>query len=108
MTKKSSLHTVVLKTIAAFRPMTVLTVITIIGAIVAALFPPLILERIVKGRGKEGDIEKLEALAKNIKATALCGLGQTAPNPVLSTMRYFGEEYEAKVAANEAKNREAK
>ena len=47
MTRKSSLNTVVLKTIAAFRPLTVLTVITIIGAIVAALFPPLILERIV-------------------------------------------------------------
>ncbi len=56
-----------------------------------------ILERIVKGRGKEGDIEKLEALAKNIKATALCGLGQTAPNPVLSTLQYFRSEYEAHI-----------
>ena len=56
-----------------------------------------ILERIVKGRGKEGDIEKLEALAKNIKATALCGLGQTAPNPVLSTLHYFRSEYEAHI-----------
>ena len=45
-----------------------------------------ILERIVEGKGEEGDIEKLEALAENIKATALCGLGQTAPNPVLSTL----------------------
>ena len=56
-----------------------------------------ILERIVKGQGQEGDIEKLEALAKNIKATALCGLGQTAPNPVLSTLKYFRSEYEAHI-----------
>ena len=56
-----------------------------------------ILERIVEGKGEEGDIEKLEALAKNIKATALCGLGQTAPNPVLSTLKYFRSEYEAHI-----------
>ena len=56
-----------------------------------------ILERIVEGRGEEGDIEKLEALAENIKATALCGLGQTAPNPVLSTLKYFRDEYEAHI-----------
>ncbi len=56
-----------------------------------------ILERIVAGNGQEGDIEKLENLAKNIKATALCGLGQTAPNPVLSTLRFFREEYEAHI-----------
>ena len=56
-----------------------------------------ILERIVEGKGEEGDIEKLETLAKNIKATALCGLGQTAPNPVLSTLRYFRDEYEAHI-----------
>lgn len=56
-----------------------------------------ILERIVEGKGEEGDIEKLEALAENIKATALCGLGQTAPNPVLSTLRYFRDEYEAHI-----------
>ncbi len=56
-----------------------------------------ILERIVEGKGEEGDIEKLEALAKNIKATALCGLGQTAPNPVLSTLKYFRHEYEAHI-----------
>ena len=56
-----------------------------------------ILERIVEGKGEEGDIEKLEALAKDIKATALCGLGQTAPNPVLSTLRYFRDEYEAHI-----------
>ena len=56
-----------------------------------------ILERIVEGKGEDGDIEKLETLAKNIKATALCGLGQTAPNPVLSTLKYFRDEYEAHI-----------
>lgn len=56
-----------------------------------------ILDNITKGKGKEGDIEKLEELAMNIKQTALCGLGQTAPNPVLSTIRYFRDEYEAHI-----------
>jgi NADP-reducing hydrogenase subunit HndC len=56
-----------------------------------------ILTRIIEGKGEPGDIEKLEILAKNIKASALCGLGQTAPNPVLSTLKYFRDEYEAHV-----------
>ena len=56
-----------------------------------------ILERIVEGKGEEGDIEKLEALAENIKATALCGLGQSACKPVQSTLRYFRDEYLAHV-----------
>ncbi len=56
-----------------------------------------ILERITNGEGEEGDIELLEELAKSIKASALCGLGQTAPNPVLSTIRYFRDEYEAHI-----------
>ena len=56
-----------------------------------------ILERIVEGKGEDGDIEKLENLANAIKATALCGLGQTAPNPVLSTLKYFRHEYEAHI-----------
>ncbi|MEG0048227.1 MAG: NADH-quinone oxidoreductase subunit NuoF [Clostridia bacterium] len=56
-----------------------------------------ILERIVEGKGEDGDIEKLELLASNIKATALCALGQTAPNPVLSTIHYFRDEYEAHI-----------
>ena len=56
-----------------------------------------ILNRIVEGKGEEGDIEKLEELAKTIKSTALCGLGQTAPNPVLSTLRFFRDEYEAHI-----------
>jgi len=53
-----------------------------------------ILERITKGEGKEGDVELLVELANTIKDTALCGLGQTAPNPVLSTIKYFREEYD--------------
>ena len=56
-----------------------------------------ILDRITHGKGEDGDIEKLEKLAKNIKASALCGLGQTAPNPVLSTLRYFRDEYAAHI-----------
>ena len=56
-----------------------------------------ILDRITHGKGEDGDIEKLEKLAKNIKASALCGLGQTSPNPVLSTLRYFRDEYEAHI-----------
>ena len=56
-----------------------------------------ILNRICEGKGKDGDIEKLETLAQNIKNTALCGLGQTAPNPVLSTLRFFRDEYEAHI-----------
>ncbi len=53
-----------------------------------------ILERIVNGQGKDGDIELLEELCTTIKDGALCGLGQTAPNPVLTTIRYFRNEYE--------------
>ena len=56
-----------------------------------------ILQRINNGQGQDGDIERLENLAYNIKNTALCGLGQTAPNPVLSTLRYFRHEYEAHI-----------
>ncbi len=51
------------------------------------------LERITSGEGKPGDIEELESLGNSIKALSLCGLGQTAPNPVLSTIRYFRNEY---------------
>ena len=53
-----------------------------------------ILERITKGEGRDGDIEKLEELAVKIKDGSLCGLGQTAPNPVLTTLKYFRNEYE--------------
>lgn len=53
-----------------------------------------ILERITKGEGKDGDIELLEELAVKIKDGSMCGLGQTAPNPVLTTIKYFRNEYE--------------
>lgn len=56
-----------------------------------------ILTRITKGDGKPGDIELLEELCGGVKDGALCGLGQTAPNPVLSTIRYFRDEYEAHI-----------
>ncbi len=56
-----------------------------------------ILQRITQGAGEEGDLEKLEQMAETIKATSLCGLGQSAPNPVLSTMKYFRDEYEAHI-----------
>lgn len=56
-----------------------------------------ILEKITQGKGEESDIEKLETLANSIKKSALCGLGQTAPNPILSTLRYFRDEYIAHV-----------
>ncbi len=56
-----------------------------------------ILERITKGRGQEGDIELLLELAEKIKISSLCGLGQTAPNPVLTTVKYFRQEYEAHI-----------
>jgi NADP-reducing hydrogenase subunit HndC len=56
-----------------------------------------ILERITRGKGELSDLDKLETLANSIKQSALCGLGQTAPNPVLSTLRYFRNEYLAHV-----------
>jgi NADH-quinone oxidoreductase subunit F len=56
-----------------------------------------ILERITNGEGKDGDIQLLEDLGQKIKSSSLCGLGQTAPNPVLTTIKYFREEYEAHI-----------
>lgn len=56
-----------------------------------------ILERITTGKGEDGDIEKLTSLSNGIKKVALCGLGQTAPNPILSTLKYFRDEYEAHI-----------
>jgi NADH-quinone oxidoreductase subunit F len=53
-----------------------------------------ILERITQGNGKEGDIELLEELAQKIKDGSMCQLGGTAPNPVLTTLKYFRNEYE--------------
>ncbi|SDM11951.1 4Fe-4S binding domain-containing protein [Halarsenatibacter silvermanii] len=56
-----------------------------------------ILERICDGEGKKGDVELLEELGEHIKDTALCGLGKSAANPVLSTIKYFRQEYEAHI-----------
>ncbi|HBG70904.1 MAG: NADH dehydrogenase [Bacteroidetes bacterium GWF2_43_63] len=56
-----------------------------------------ILRRITEGEGREGDIELLEELCEQIKTSSLCGLGQTAPNPVLTTLKYFRNEYEAHI-----------
>jgi len=55
------------------------------------------LHDITNGRGQEGDIELLQDLANDIKNTSLCGLGQTAPNPILTTIKYFHDEYEAHI-----------
>jgi NADH-quinone oxidoreductase subunit F len=57
-----------------------------------------VLTRITTGQGKDGDIELLLELAERIRSTSLCGLGQTAPNPVLTTLKYFRSEYEAHIA----------
>ncbi len=56
-----------------------------------------ILTRIGEGKGVASDLDLLGALAEKVKATSLCGLGQTAPNPVLTTLRYFRDEYEAHI-----------
>ena len=56
------------------------------------------LDRICEGHGQPGDLDELEQLALTVKAGSICGLGRTAPNPVLSTLRYFRHEYEAHIA----------
>jgi NADH:ubiquinone oxidoreductase subunit F (NADH-binding)/NAD-dependent dihydropyrimidine dehydrogenase PreA subunit/(2Fe-2S) ferredoxin len=56
-----------------------------------------ILTRITEGRGREGDIDLLESLSSDVKTSSLCGLGQSAPNPVLSTIKYYRDEYEAHI-----------
>ncbi len=66
------------------------------------------LERITKGEGKEEDLPKLEKLCKNIQKASVCGLGQTAPNPVLSTMKYFIDEYKEHVIDKKCKTGECK
>ena len=66
------------------------------------------LEKITEGNGQKGDIEKLENLAVNIKAASVCGLGQSAPNPVLSTIKYFREEYREHIDFKECKAGECK
>jgi NADH-quinone oxidoreductase subunit F len=56
-----------------------------------------ILDRICAGRGRDGDLEMLEGLAHGVKTGSLCGLGQTAPNPVITTLKYFRDEYEVHI-----------
>ena len=67
-----------------------------------------ILEKICEGKGTEEDLDKLENLAENIKKSSVCGLGQTAPNPALSTMKYFKDEYRAHVIEHNCEAKECK
>mgnify|MGYP002624731627 CR=1 FL=1 len=67
-----------------------------------------ILEKICDGKGNQEDLEKLEKLAENIKRASVCGLGQTAPNPVQSTMKYFYDEYKEHVIDKKCKTNECK
>lgn len=67
-----------------------------------------LLEDIVEGRGTEETLELLELLAKNVRIGSLCGLGKTAPNPVLSTLKHFRDEYEAHVIRKVCPSRECK
>ena len=67
-----------------------------------------ILEKICDGKGSESDIYKLEKLSKNIIKSSVCGLGQTAPNPVISTMKYFADEYREHVIDKTCKTNECK
>ncbi len=67
-----------------------------------------ILEKITAGDGEEADLEKLEKLCENIRNASVCGLGQSAPNPVISTMKYFMEEYKEHVMDKKCKTGECK
>ena len=67
-----------------------------------------ILQKICDGKGVPEDLEKLEKLANDVKKSAVCGLGQTAPNPVLSTMKYFKDEYTAHVVEHNCEAKECK
>lgn len=67
-----------------------------------------LLEKITDGKGEEGDIEKLERLAVSVQKASICGLGQSAPNPVLSTLKYFREEYREHVSLKQCSAGECK
>ena len=67
-----------------------------------------ILEKVTEGNGETEDLEKLERLAKTIQKASVCGLGQTAPNPVLSTMKYFRDEYIAHIRDKKCPAKECK
>jgi bidirectional [NiFe] hydrogenase diaphorase subunit len=60
-----------------------------------------LLEKIIAGDGKPEDLKKLDTLCRLVKNTSLCGLGQSAPNPVLSTLKYFRNEYETLIQSNQ-------
>jgi bidirectional [NiFe] hydrogenase diaphorase subunit len=53
-----------------------------------------LLDKLIDGQGESGDLERLESICEMVKSTSLCGLGQSAPNPVLSTLQFFRDEYE--------------
>ena len=59
-----------------------------------------LLDKILQGQAAQGDLEKLEELCEFVKSTSLCGLGQSAPNPVISTLRYFRHEYDSLIPAD--------
>ncbi len=65
-----------------------------------------LLDKIIAGEGTKDDLEKMEKLCMMVKRTSLCGLGQSAPNPVLSTLKYFTHEYE-ELLAKDSGNEEA-
>ena len=67
-----------------------------------------ILEKICDGNGEEEDLERLEKLSRNIMKASVCGLGQSAPNPVVSTMKYFMEEYKEHVIDKKCRTQECK
>ena len=67
-----------------------------------------ILDRMCEGKAEEDDLYKLEKLASNIKKSAICGLGQTAPNPVISTLKYFREEYEEHIKYKKCRSGQCK
>jgi bidirectional [NiFe] hydrogenase diaphorase subunit len=61
-----------------------------------------LLDRICRGVGRRRDLEHLESLCRTVQATSLCGLGQSAPNPVVSTLEHFRDEYEALLVSESA------
>ena len=67
-----------------------------------------LLDKIIGGDGTLDDLDKLEKLCVTVQKTSLCGLGQSAPNPVVSTLKYFRHEYEALVQAEPAPERSAR
>ena len=67
-----------------------------------------LLDKICEGNGEDGDVERLEKLARNVRDASVCGLGQSAPNPVLSTLKYFRDEYEEHVKDKHCRSKECK